>query len=155
MPYEKLIEYLQSHGVEYRIVRQASPFVGREAGCSLTRTVVVKLDGRLAMAAMPAEDRLNFNLLREAAGAATISLALEDELAALFPSCEQGAMPPLGQLFGMPLYADNHLVEAASISFNGGRHDEVVTLSCADFLRLERPRIARFTFRPLQEFRAW
>lgn len=102
---------------------------------------------------VPASCKINFNLLRDAAGAGTISLALEHEFAALFPDCELGAMPPFGNLYGMDVYADGGLAESPAIAFNAGTHREVVTMSWDVFGELVAHRLARFAYQALHEDR--
>ena len=162
MPCEKLLAYLESNHVEFELVEHPPAFAAREVaakagvpGLAFAKTVVVSLDGKLAMAVLPAEQKISFNQLRDASGAQTISLTIEDEFAARFPDCELGAMPPFGNLYDMAVYVDDHLVDVATISFNAGTHAEVITMAYRDFARLVQPQIARFTFRPLQEYRTW
>ncbi|HBY58691.1 MAG TPA: deacylase, partial [Solibacterales bacterium] len=73
-----------------------------------------------------------------------VRLATEKELADLFPDCELGAMPPLGGLFGMPVYVDSALGHIDSIAFNGGTHRDVVILSYADFVKMVKPKTVHF-----------
>ncbi len=162
MPCDKLLAYLDANHVEYEMVAHPPAYAAREVaakagvpGCAFAKAVVVSLDGRMAMAVLPAEHKISFNQLRDAAGAETISLAVEDEFAARFPDCELGAMPPFGHLYDMAVYVDDHLLDVDTIAFNAGTHAEVITMAYRDFARLVQPQIARFTFRPLQEFKAW
>jgi len=161
MPCEKLLEFLDLSGVDYELREHPQAYAAREVaakagvpGRAFAKTVLVKLDGEMAMAVIPSEHKLNFNVLREVAGAGTIALALEDEFAARFPDCELGAMPPFGNLYGMRVLADAHLGEAEAITFNAGTHTEALTMAYADFARLVQPEVARFTFQPLLEFRS-
>jgi Ala-tRNA(Pro) deacylase len=160
MSCEKLLDFLENQGVEYELVDHPHAYAAREtaakAGVSgrvFAKTVLVKLDGMMAMAVVPADHKINFNVLREVAGAGTISLALEDEFADRFPDCDLGAMPPFGNLYGMRVLVDEHLGDAETITFNAGSHTEALTMAHADFMRLVEPVVARFTFQPLLEFR--
>jgi Ala-tRNA(Pro) deacylase len=162
MPCEKLLAFLESNHVDFELVEHPPAYAAREVaaktgvpGRAFAKAVVVSLDGKLAMAVLPAEQKISFNQLRDASGASTISLTVEDEFAERFPDCELGAMPPFGNLYDMPVYVDDHLIDMSTISFNAGTHAEVVTMAYRDFARLVQPQIARFTFRPLQEYRAW
>jgi Ala-tRNA(Pro) deacylase len=82
----------------------------------------------------------------EAAGAALggkVELASEEEFAGRFTDCEVGAEPPLGNIYGMPVYVDLSLREDPEIVFNAGRHDEAIRMRYADFERLVRPAALR------------
>jgi Ala-tRNA(Pro) deacylase len=160
MPCDKLLAYLDESGVDYEMTTHPHAYAARETavkagvpGRAFAKTVMVKLDGLMAMAVVPAEHKVNFTLLRELAGARTISLALEDEFEERFPDCELGAMPPFGNLYGMPVYMADQLGDSAEITFNAGTHTEAITMGYRDFADLVRPSVARFTFRPLMEYK--
>jgi Ala-tRNA(Pro) deacylase len=160
MPCEKLLEYLQENGIDFDLIDHPQAYAARDVafkagvrGREFAKTVLVKLDGLMAMAVIPAEHKVNFTLLREVAGAGTISLALEDEFEERFPDCELGAMPPFGNLYGMRVIVDERLGEAETITFNAGTHTEAVTMAYTDFVDLVRPEVASFTFQPLMEYR--
>src|SRR6266542_6445441 len=105
----------------------------------MDKTVMVKLDGKMAMAVVPASLRVSLEQLRDAIGAHEVTLADEAEFAALFPDCEVGAMPPFGNLYGLEVYVADVLAEDEQMSFNAGTHTEIIRLRYADFERLVRP----------------
>lgn len=154
MPCAHLIEYLTDNEVDFKLVDHPSAFAAQDVafksgvpGRVFAKTVMIKLDGQMAMAVLPADSRVDFHLLKEAAGAQTIALCLESEFEKIFPDCELGAMPPFGHLYGMPVFVSGSLIRAETISFNAGTHTEVVTMPFGDFERLVEPRVAYFTFR--------
>ena len=160
MPCEKLLEYLLENGVDYELVDHPQAYAARDVafkagvrGREFAKAVLVKLDGLMAMAVIPAEHKVNFTLLREVAGAETVSLALEDEFEERFPDCELGAMPPFGNLYGMRVIVDGRLGNAEAITFNAGTHTEAITMAYTDFVDLVRPEVASFTFQPLVEYK--
>lgn len=163
MPCEKLLDHLRAHGVDFTYHEHPKAYAAEDVAHKadvpereFAKTVMVKLDGLLAMAVLPAAFKVNFNLLREAAGARTVSLALEREFAARFPDCELGAMPPFGNLYGLPVYVDGSLAEASTVAFNAGTHREIVTMAWDDFETLVEPKLARFAYQSLKEERlAW
>ena len=78
------------------------------------------------------------------AGADKAELASESEFKDRFPECEVGAMPPFGNLYDMPAYADERLSEDEEIAFNAGSHRELIKLPYEDYERLVQPQIVRF-----------
>ena len=72
-------------------------------------------------------------------------LAQEDEFKGYFPDCEAGAMPPFGNLYDMSVYVSPDLADEGEIAFNAGSHTEVIKMAWADYNRLVRPRVAKFT----------
>jgi Ala-tRNA(Pro) deacylase len=160
MPCPKLLEYLEENNVGFELVEHPKAYAAKDVafkagipGRMFAKTVLVKLDGKMAMAVLPAEDKVNFHLLREAARAETITLATENEFEEIFPDCELGAMPPFGNLYGMDVYVGGTLTRAESIAFNAGNHTEVMTLAYQDFERLVVPQVAWFTFRQVREMK--
>jgi Ala-tRNA(Pro) deacylase len=149
MPARKLKEFLDSHNVKYVSITHSRAYTAQEVaaaahirGKEFAKTVMVKLDGKMAMAVLPATRRVDLDALKQAAGAQRAELATEQEFQYLFPECETGAMPPFGNLYGMEVYADTSLAEDEEIAFNAGSHIEVVRLAYKDFEQLVRPKVA-------------
>jgi len=152
MPIRKLREFLDSHAVRYFVVSHSPAYTAQEIaaaahvpGKELAKSVIVTIDDSMAMVVLPASRQLDFELLREATGTRRVELASEKEFAGLFPECEIGAMPPFGNLYGMPVYVSEELEDDDEIAFNAGAHTELLRLSYDDFKRLVRPTVARLT----------
>src|SRR5919109_531381 len=100
MPVKKLQEFLDAQHVKYVTIRHSPAYTAQEIAASahipgkeVAKTVMVKLDGRLAMAVLPASLQVNFERLQRAAGVSQAELASEQEFRDRFPDCEVGAMP--------------------------------------------------------------
>jgi len=150
MPVTKLKEFLDRENVKYVSIRHSPAFTAQEIAASahipgkeLAKTVMVKIDGQMAMVVLPASYRINFELLAEALGAKRVELATEGEFRKLFPDCELGAMPPFGNLYGMDVYVAEVLTDDREIAFNAGSHIELMKLSYKDFDRLVQPRVVK------------
>jgi len=154
MPVRKLRDFLDAEGVKYVTVSHSVAYTAQEIaarahvrGKSLAKTVVVKLDGEVAMAVLPATFKVDFDLLKEASGADEVELASEKELKNMFPDCELGAMPPFGNLYGFDVYVAKTLAQNDEIAFNAGSHTELIKLPYADFERLVEPKVVRISLR--------
>jgi len=152
MPIQKLKEFLDSHNVKYVTVSHSRAFTAQETATSahipgkeLAKTVMVKMNGKMAMAVLPASSKVDFDILKKATGSATIEIANEKEFKDLFPDCEIGAMPPFGNLYGMDVFVAESLTEDKEIAFNAGSHRELVKLAYKDFERLVKPKIVKFS----------
>ncbi len=75
-------------------------------------------------------------------GLVSVRLATEQEFKSVFPDCETGAMPPFGDLYGVPVYLADTLSREDRIAFNAGSHGEAIEMAFADFERLVKPAIA-------------
>ena len=154
MPVKRFTDYLDREGVPYEI-RPHSPAVTAQEkaasahvpGRELAKTVIVKLDGKPAMAVLPAFYLVDLDLLKVAAGARKAELAPAEELNRLFPDCDGGAMPPFGNLYGMPVFVAEVLTEDEQIAFNAGTHTELLRMAYSDFDRLVMPIVVKFAMR--------
>jgi Ala-tRNA(Pro) deacylase len=151
MPVKKLKELLERESVKYVSIRHSTAFTAQEIaaathipGKELAKTVMVKLNGNMAMAVLPASYEVDFKKLKEIAGAANVELAVEEEFKYMFPECDIGAMPPFGNLYGMDVFVAIPLTEDAEIVFNAGSHSELIRLPYQDFERLVKPRVGDF-----------
>ena len=153
MPAAKLKEFLDAQGVKYVTIRHSVAYTAQEVAASahvrgkeMAKTVVVKLDGALAMAVVPAAQKVDVRRLKDAAGAKVAEIAAEEDFRSTFPECDLGAMPPFGNLYGVPVYLDSRLAEDVEISFNACSHTELMRLSYRDYERLVKPKVVPLTF---------
>ena len=152
MQLSKLRVFLDSHHVKYLVTSHSLAYTAQGvaalthlSGKKLAKTVIVKIDGILAMAVIPAPEHVDLDRLRTITGAQSAELATEREFKNAFPDCETGAMPPFGNLYDMPVYADLELSENEEITFTAGSHRELVRMSWEDMVRLVNPVIDNLT----------
>lgn len=150
MPCARLMRLLEQYRVSYEVVRHPAAFTAQEVaaathipGKQLAKAVVVKLDGKLAMAVVPATRRVDLQRLSEFTGR-TAKLAEEWEFREAFPGCEVGAMPPFGRLWEVELFAARCLADDRTIAFPAGMHDEVVIMDTGDYEALAEPKFYDF-----------
>jgi Ala-tRNA(Pro) deacylase len=155
MPWTQVKDYLDTQNVPYVSITHSPAYTAQGIAASahvkgkeLAKTVIVKVDGKPAMAVLPAPYRINFDRLKEAIGGAEVDLASEREFEHLFPDCELGAMPPFGNLYGMDVYVAKSLTEEEEIAFNAGSHSELIRMAYSDFERIVQPKILRFSAHP-------
>lgn len=148
MPTAKLKEYLDSRGVRYVSIKHSPAFTAPEvaasahiAGSDFAKTVIVKSKGGLAMVVLPADRKIILGDLRDMMGHEDVELATEAEFKDRFPDCELGAMPPFGNLYGLPVYVADNLSDEKDIGFNAGTHREAIKMDMQDYLALVNPRV--------------
>ena len=146
---EKLETFLRDNSVPFEVHHHPPAYTAQRvaqaehvSGRTVVKTVMAFADTSLVMLALPAHRKANLARAAAAAGANEVRLAHEDEFASSFPDCEVGAMPPFGNLYGIPVYADNELAADETIVFNAGTHEDTVHMKFADFQRLAAPRMA-------------
>ena len=148
----KLQQFLDVNHVGYQRIEHAPTFTALATAHSahvaekeLAKTVMLEVDDVFVMAAVPATHNVNLSQVRTYLGAESVKLAQEYEFEDLFEDCEPGAMPPLGNLFGLRVIVADELTEDEQIAFNAGAHDELVRMAYADFARLVKPLVARIS----------
>lgn len=152
MPVRTLKAFLDRENVKYVSLSHSTAYTAQEVAASahitgreLAKTVIVELDGKMAMAVLPANRKIVLQDLREVTGSDEVKFASEEEFKQKFPDCETGAMPPFGNLYGMDVYLAQSLTENHEIVFNAGSHTELIRMSFADFERLVHPKVISFT----------
>lgn len=156
MPLSKLRSFLDSHNVKYMVISHSVAYTAQGvaalthvSGKKLAKTVIVKIDGILAMAVIPASDHVDLDRLRMLTGAQFVAIATEREFKDAFPDCETGAMPPFGNLYDMSVYADESLAAHEEITFSAGSHRELVRMPWQDLVHLVNPTIHQLTYQKL------
>ena len=152
MPIKKLKEFLDANQVKYVSLVHSQAYTAQEvaasahvSGKAMAKTVIVELDGQMAMAVLPANRKIVLQDLREVTGSDQVKFASEEQFKDRFSDCEIGAMPPFGRLYGMEVYAAESLSENEEIAFNAGSHTEIIKMSYQDFARLAQPKLVSFT----------
>ena len=151
MPLQKLRDFLDENNVKYTTISHSKAFTAQQvaqsahiSGKDMAKTVMIIIDGRMAMAVLPASRHVDFDLIKEAIGLKPITLANEDEFQSFFPKCEVGTMPPFGNLYDMEVYVDKSLAKDHEIAFNAGSHTELVQMAYVDFENLVKPYVIDF-----------
>ena len=147
----KLKEFLDANRVAYEVRTHTPAVTAQEIaaaphvpGREMAKVVILRSGSEFLMAVLPAPYLVDVQALAKAAGRPDIKLATESEFADLFPQCERGAMPPFGNLYGLPVWVDGSLARDKEIWFNAGTHDQTVHMAYADFVRVVQPKIATF-----------
>ncbi len=151
MPLTKLQQYLDENNIHYMRITHSPAYTAQGiaalahiSGKELAKTVVLKIDGVLALAVLPASSQIDLRKIKSAVGAETAVLASEAEFKDKFPDCETGAMPPFGNLYDMAVYVEESLSKDQEIAFNAGSHRDLIRMAYVDFQRLVNPLVVQF-----------
>ena len=152
MPVHQLLEWLDEQQIPYATVQQPTLSALDSHGSAPTpaqavaKTIPIKLNGQLALAVLPASDRLELKRLGAAAGVGRVDLASEREVQTRYPWSEVGALPPFGQLCGLPVWVAERLAKSKEIAFAAGTPTTLIRMAYRDFERvLVTPRVADFS----------
>ena len=146
--------FLDERNVRYTLMTHSPAYTAQAAAATLhvpgkmmAKTVVARAGEETLLAVLPASHHVNLKKLSEAVGK-PVRLATELEFSSLFADCELGAMPPFGQIYGLPVYADRSLTLDEEIVFNAGTHRDAIRMRFEEFVRIEKPRFTVFGEKP-------
>jgi Ala-tRNA(Pro) deacylase len=151
---DRLENYLRENQVRFEEHHHPRAVSAQEVAASehipgrmLAKTVMVLADREMVMLALPAPYQVDLEKAVAALGVDEVRLAEEEEFEDSFPDCEVGAMPPFGNLYGVPVYVEKTLAEDETIVFRSGTHTETMSVTYTDFERLVEPIVAQFALR--------
>ena len=144
---ERLERWLRERGASFRVVDHAPVFTSEEAarvrGTPIeagAKALVLLAEDRPIHVVLPGHRRIDNARVRAIVGTRTLRFATPEELLAL-TGCVPGAVPPFGNLFGLPVLVDEGLTAREDIAFNAGSNSRSIIMRCADFLRLSEARV--------------
>jgi Ala-tRNA(Pro) deacylase len=134
--------YLDSEQLSYEILQHPHTSSSAETADAayiwedqLAKSVLLEDEAGYVMAILPASNRVDLKKLRESMHR-PLELATEAELGEIFADCEIGAVPPLGQAYGIPMIYDDCLASLANVYFEAGDHEDLVYMGGAEFMQL-------------------
>jgi Ala-tRNA(Pro) deacylase len=144
---KRLIDCLKENKVQYEIlhhpeavsaqrIAQAEHVKGRHHA----KVVMIKSGDQHLMMVLPADHQIDLEKVEKAIGSG-VSLDKEQEFKSLFPDCVTGAMPPFGNLYGLPTYVDKDLAEQEYIVFEAGTHTDAIKISYRDYEKIVKPEV--------------
>ena len=148
---ERLKSLFEEENVDYELMVHSESYTAQEKaaemhvpGAQLTKVVMAKADGKLAMLVLSADQSVDLGKAREVLGVKEVTLAKEKDFEDLFPDCDLGAMPPFGNLYGIPVWVEEDLARQESIVFNACTHYEAARIAYSDYERLVKPKVGGF-----------
>ena len=148
---ERLERWLRERGARFRLIEHAPVFTSEEAsrvrGTPIeagAKALVLQAEDQVVHVVLPGHRRVDNARLRAVLGTRTLRFATPEELLAL-TGCVPGAVPPFGNLFGLPVLVDEELAQREEIAFNAGGNAVSIVMRCDDFLQLSEARVCRIS----------
>ncbi|MBI2216344.1 MAG: hypothetical protein HYU51_03510 [Candidatus Rokubacteria bacterium] len=146
---DRLVRWLRESAVKFDVLEhepvRTSEEAARVRGTPLedgAKALVVRADDRYVHVVLAAHLKLDNAALRALLGTRKVRFATPDELLQL-TGCTPGAVPPFGNLFDLPVIADEALAGRERIVFNAGSNAVSITMSAVDFFRLSGATVSR------------
>jgi Ala-tRNA(Pro) deacylase len=134
-----LRDYLDEAGVKYQLVHhnytstcKAAADAAHVPAALVAKPVVLEDNEGYLMAIVPADRRVEVPVLERQTGRRLV-LASERELLDVFSDCVKGAVPPVGQAYGVDVVWDDSLSKCPEIYFEAGDHTDLVRIDGRDF----------------------
>ena len=144
---KQLIDCLDGNKVSYEVLHHPEAVTAQRIaqaehvkGRHHAKVVMVKSGDQHLMMVLPADHQIDLEKVEKAIGKA-VSLDNEQEFKTLFSDCAIGAMPPFGNLYGLPTYVEQSLAEQDYIVFEAGTHTDAIKMSYRDYERIVKPKV--------------
>jgi Ala-tRNA(Pro) deacylase len=138
----RIARHLAARNIAHRVLSHAqTPTAARAAqavhisGNRIAKAVALRDGDGYVLAVLPASHHVSLDLLQAWLGR-PFSLASERDASDLFPDCDVGAIPPIGQAYGVDVLVDESLFGLDEVCFEGGDHRSLVQVSGEDFAGL-------------------
>jgi len=137
-----LVKQLAQKGIAYDIMHHSytntslnSAYSASVPTSQVVKSVLLEDDNGYVMALVPANQHVKINQLNMALNR-NMTLASEYELRNLFIDCELGAIPPIGEAYGIETIVDYNLDDCNDVYIEGGNHTDLLHLSGSSFRKL-------------------
>jgi len=137
-----LINYLEDRGIDYQLVEHdhtptavASAHASHLPVHQIAKAVVLCDDKGYVISVLPANHSLEIGWVNEELDR-KLEMACEDEFKKLFGDCETGAVPALGEAYGLQVIWDDELAYTSDIYIEAGDHTHLIWLERRDFRKL-------------------
>ena len=137
-----LIEQLAQHGISYDTISHPythssldTAYTARVPTEQMVKPVILEDENGYVMALVPADQYVKINELNKVLKR-SMGLATENELNNLFTDCDEGAIPPVGDAYGIDLVVDNNFNFCSDVYIEAGNHTELLHLRDYSFNKL-------------------
>jgi len=154
---QKILSIFKENNVGYQLYEHEPVYTSQQAaavrgvelktGC---KSMLLKTKaGKFLIANLAADRKIDLKKLEKIVGD-KLSFATKDAVLQA-TNCETGSVPPFGNLFGLPTFLDESVMENSFVNFNIGTLTKSVKISKQDLLRIMEPKIADFSKASNQE----
>ena len=105
------------------------------SGDCLAKGILLRCEDSYMLAVLPASHHIRLQDLRTQLND-EVELANEVEIAQLFADCSRGAVPPVGECYGLEVIVDDSIEPQPDIYMEGGDHRTLIHLGPGQFSRL-------------------
>src|SRR5258708_29561121 len=138
---KRLINYLNENNVRYEILHEPKDSCAQKSQSRTARyyakVIIVRAGGQHVVVVLPTNSRIDIKGFAKVGE--PVRLETEEEFKWLFPDCAVGAIPPFGNLYGLPTFVDNMLGKNDYIIFAAGTDNAENQNDLSPFERVMQP----------------
>lgn len=145
---DALKNLLESSGVTYKIITHERVYTSEEAArirgvplSSGVKAMIVKAESGFFLVLVPGDKKIDFDKLKNKIGKSR--LASPEEVFRT-TGCEVGSVHPFGNLFGLRVLMDRHILDNETVNFNAGMHEVSINMSPHDMAEIIKPQVGDF-----------
>jgi Ala-tRNA(Pro) deacylase len=146
---KRLVNYLNENNVLYEILHQPKDWSTQKPRHRDARyhskVTIVRAGHQHVVAVLPTRSRIDFKSFADVEE--PVRLETEDEFKWLFPDCAVGAIPPFGNLYGLPTFVDNMLSKNEYIIFAAGTDTDQIKMSYPTYEEIVQPQVGSFSIK--------
>jgi len=150
--FEKVIKLLKDNKINYQLFEHEPVYTSWEAArirsSSLkegAKALVFMADGKPIMIVVPGDRKIEVKRFKKIFKIDDLRMATPQEVETVTDGIKVGAVHPLGNLHGLPVYVDEALGENKEIIFNAGLHTKSIKVLYKDYYQLINPILGNFT----------
>ena len=145
----KVLKFLENTKAKYELIEHRTVFTAYDKASTLKmpqktvgKTLVMKVNGNLALVTIPANRNLDKQKLKKAAKALSaqagnkIDFATERLIRNRFKGVKVGAIPPFGIIWKVPTFVDNSLLKLPKVVVNSGDYSRSLRISSSSIKKL-------------------
>jgi Ala-tRNA(Pro) deacylase len=139
---DTITNYLRAHDVSFQLVEHAATRYSNETaqvahvpGDRLAKAIVLADGERYFLAVVPATRRVDTEAVADLMQC-RLGLAEEEDFPMLFRDCRPGAVPALGEAYGVETIVDDAIAEAPDVFVESGDHEHLIHLTHDQFVAL-------------------
>ena len=151
--FDRILEFLDQNKVSYTWFEHPPVHTSQEAaairGTKMAqgaKALVMLADKKPIMIVVPGDRRADLKQFKLQFKFKDVAMATPEQVFEL-TGVQIGAVPPTGNLFGLPLYVDSHLGENETIAFNAGDHAKSVEMKYVDYVQVAHPILGEFSLK--------
>jgi Ala-tRNA(Pro) deacylase len=141
---KRLLHCLNENNVRYEILHEPKESsIRKPQSRYYTKVMIVRAGPQHVVAVLPTTSRIDLEGFAKVGE--PVRLESEEEFKWLFPDCAVGAVPPFGNLYGLPTFVDSDLSKNDYIVFAAGTDSDYIKISYSTYTRIVQPRVGSFS----------